>query len=579
MNDIRAEDITHPRHFPLSDYHRVLVIAPHPDDEVFGCGGLIAAAVKGQAMVTALVLTDVDSSTQAGSLAATRRSESLKAAAILGHTVEFAGLIDRPLRLDEQLISTLRESMDRLCPDLVLCPSLSDPHPDHQAVALAVMRLVGVYPHLSDLAFYEVNGGLTAVTHLLELTGQYTLKAAAMAAFASQEADQPYASRITARDHFRAFFLGLQAEAAEAFFLASIRQDGFLAVLPGLDPLFRHIQLNAAALPDDAPLVSVIVRTIGDVRLEAAIASVLAQSYRPVEIVVVAAHGQEMTFDAGHSIQPPLVRYITPNVPLNRPAAANAGLDGAYGHYAMFLDDDDLLLPDHIEKLVSALIAHPECRAANTGVRVQDDQGRTLKDYTQAVDQRRMLGANVVPIHAVLFDLRLVRDCGCRFDESLPKREDWDFWLQVLNHTPFIQVPGITAIYRYADRSELQSVDLDSGAMDPLRQKVMSKWRERLDPTCFSDSLGWFAMALDHSENVIAFERTKRQTEIGALEEIVHSERCRANQADERLAEYQLLREAEHQLLREAELELLRRTTWCWRIQHFMKRLLRRLRR
>jgi hypothetical protein len=456
------------------------------------------------------------------------------------------------------------------------------------------MRLVGAIPHLADLAFYEINGGLTAVTHLLDLTGQCALKAAAMAVFTSQEADQPYASRITARDHFRAFFLGPGAQAAEAFFLARLRQKGFLAILPGLDPLFRHIHLNAAALPDDAPLVSVIVRTIGDARLESAIASVLAQSYRPVEVIVVAAHAQNPLANFGHPIQASLVRCVIPAGPLNRPAAANAGLDSAGGRYAMFLDDDDLLLPDHVEKLVTTLQAHPECGAANTGVRVIDEQGCVLKEYSQKVDHRRMLGANVIPIHAVLFELKLVQDCGCRFDESLPKREDWDFWLQLMEQTQFVHVPGISGIYRYADRSGLQTEDIDSGAADPLRQKVMSKWRDRTDPDRLSEALGWFAAALDHSENVIAFERAKTQRSIAAMEDMVQAERNRVNQAEKQLADLELQRAAEVEsrraaelelrqtgeleLQRQAELELRRKTTWYLRAKLFWERSVRWLR-
>ena len=72
----------------------VLVLAPHPDDEVFGCGGSLLAHVENKVPVSVVVLTD-------GSLAgeaAQRIQESLAAAKVLGYgEPEFWHLPDRGL--------------------------------------------------------------------------------------------------------------------------------------------------------------------------------------------------------------------------------------------------------------------------------------------------------------------------------------------------------------------------------------------------------------------------------------------------------------------------------------------------
>src|SRR5947208_7699287 len=73
---------------------RLLVLAPHPDDEVIGCGGLLALHLAEGRKVHVVVATD---GAQAGD-AVQRRSESRAAVALLGDaTIEFLGYPDREL--------------------------------------------------------------------------------------------------------------------------------------------------------------------------------------------------------------------------------------------------------------------------------------------------------------------------------------------------------------------------------------------------------------------------------------------------------------------------------------------------
>ncbi|MEP6678883.1 MAG: hypothetical protein ABJB78_06255, partial [Betaproteobacteria bacterium] len=89
----------------------------------------------------------------------------------------------------------------------------------------------------------------------------------------------------------------------------------------------------------DAPCVSLIVRSMGRPCLADALASVALQRHRPLELIVVDATG------GAHPQLPPLplvdvhlpdlvdVRLLDLGRPLNRPAAANAGLAAARGEW------------------------------------------------------------------------------------------------------------------------------------------------------------------------------------------------------------------------------------------------------
>ncbi len=115
---------------------RVVVVAPHPDDEVLGCGGAAALlAAAGEEVVTVAV-TDGEASHLGRSAELRRRrpAESAAAAAVLGTTsatIHRLGLADGDVRPADvaAVVGPL------LGPgDLVLAPWVLDGHPDHEAV-------------------------------------------------------------------------------------------------------------------------------------------------------------------------------------------------------------------------------------------------------------------------------------------------------------------------------------------------------------------------------------------------------------------------------------------------------------
>lgn len=125
-----------------------LIVAPHPDDEILGCGGLVASASRPDA-IQVLVLTDGALSPPAAagdpSLPAMRREETLRALDALGVSgryVSFAGLPDGGLSNQaERLDRELYDAATRTSATDVFVPFRFDRHPDHQAAQAAGERL------------------------------------------------------------------------------------------------------------------------------------------------------------------------------------------------------------------------------------------------------------------------------------------------------------------------------------------------------------------------------------------------------------------------------------------------------
>jgi tetratricopeptide (TPR) repeat protein len=230
------------------------------------------------------------------------------------------------------------------------------------------------------------------------------------------------------------------------------------------------------ATMSDPALVSVITRTMGRPSLARSLFAVARQSYPAIEILVIDAAGR------GVPGLPPVdrtLRVISDGVPHGRSEAANLGLEHAQGRYLMLLDDDDEIAPKHVEGLVHAL-AQSSAEAAYSDAEAVDAKGEVVQVYARDYSRMRLHDENLFPPHAVLFSRRLV-EAGCRFEVALAVMEDWDFWLQLAEHTDFVRVPGITARY-YVEAGNSGAglgANRDAKAVDLAARRIADRWKSR----------------------------------------------------------------------------------------------------
>ena len=110
----------------------------------------------------------------------------------------------------------------------------------------------------------------------------------------------------------------------------------------------------------DKPLVSIIIPVYNcDCYLAEAVESVLTQTYRPIEIIVVDDGSNDRSADVARSFEDPEVRYFyQPNSGLS--AARNRGIRLARGSFFAFLDSDDTWLSEKLSLQMAALECDPE---------------------------------------------------------------------------------------------------------------------------------------------------------------------------------------------------------------------------
>lgn len=223
--------------------------------------------------------------------------------------------------------------------------------------------------------------------------------------------------------------------------------------------LFKHkIDLGAA----DLPMVSIITRTMEGRYwfLREAIASVLTQTYPNIQHIIVEdrTESAEEIVDAVRNTYGANIQYCR-STKGGRTAAGNVGLSAATGDLFLFLDDDDLLFPDHVETLVQTLMENPSCICAYSLawlVRTEVDEGaNTYRELSHEVvpshrlpyERGRLLVENVASIQSVMFRRIAYDKCG-GFHEDMDLLEDWNLWCRYSTLGDFAFSDKLTSIYR-----------------------------------------------------------------------------------------------------------------------------------
>jgi LmbE family N-acetylglucosaminyl deacetylase len=273
----------------------VLVLAPHPDDEVFGCGGALVRHVQAGCPVAVIVLTDGafgSTGVEKSRVIETREAESCAAAAVLDLPAPtFWRLPDRGLEYGEVLIGRVLDSIRSVGADLIYAPALTEMHPDHRALAMIAVEAVRRLGAGVRLAMYEVGVPLSPNV-LMDISDVASRKLAAMHCFASQLLVQSYDEHIVALNRFRTYTLPFKVRMAEAYCL----HDGAdLARKPLNVFASEYVRQSRLGLPlcgaHDFPLVSVVVRSMDSETLGDALDSISLQTYANIEVVVVNVKG------------------------------------------------------------------------------------------------------------------------------------------------------------------------------------------------------------------------------------------------------------------------------------------------
>ena len=248
----------------------------------------------------------------------------------------------------------------------------------------------------------------------------------------------------------------------------------------------------------DVPTVSVIIPTYNRADfLKEAIESVLAQTFRDVELLVIDDGSTDRTRDVLNGYGARLRPIFQANRGVS--SARNAGIRAAQGRYIALLDSDDLWLPKKLAAQIAVMEAQPDIPLCHTeeiwirrGVRV--NQMKKHQKHGGYIFPHCLPFCVISPSSALM--RRAVFDEVGYFDEALPACEDYDLWLRITKTHPvhFIETPLIikcgghddqlSRTHWGLDRFRIQSLEklLQAGGLTAeQRQQAADELRRKCD--------------------------------------------------------------------------------------------------
>ena len=230
------------------------------------------------------------------------------------------------------------------------------------------------------------------------------------------------------------------------------------------------------------PTVSVIIPTYNRAHLlRRAVQSVLNQSYKELEIIIVDDASIDTTPELVKGIDDERIVYLRHESNKGGSAARNTGIKHARGNYICFLDDDDFWLPKKLEKQHEMFEQSPDSVGIlYCGCRIiSEKQNKIIEDVYP--EFRGQVFSNLLSSCFICSPTVMVRktiiDETDGFDENLKSLQDWDMWLSLakLCHADFVD--EILAYYyiHSADRISFNILSKIDG-----KKMFMEKWKDDL---------------------------------------------------------------------------------------------------
>jgi LmbE family N-acetylglucosaminyl deacetylase len=204
----------------LSDHHKIMVLSPHPDDDVIGCGGIIRKAVQNGAEIKVVYLTDGrfgNSSYSEEELIRIRKNEALDGLRVLGcGDAVFFDNPDMGLQVDEKNVGRLHRLLEEFRPTAMFIPSFQEMPPDHQMTAHIAAHALKRFDSDVQCFGYEVWVPLIP-TILVDITDVIESKVEAIRQHRSQVAISDYSVKIKGLNSYRSMYASKGVEYCEAF--------------------------------------------------------------------------------------------------------------------------------------------------------------------------------------------------------------------------------------------------------------------------------------------------------------------------------------------------------------------------
>jgi len=190
--------------------------------------------------------------------------------------------------------------------------------------------------------------------------------------------------------------------------------------------------------------------------LNGAIQSITEQSYRDFEFLII----DDASTDGSNKIlekwrrQDSRIRIISHKVNRGLGYSLREGVIEARGDWIARMDDDDISVPDRLEKQVEFVRTYPETDVVGGWAIEIDEQGRQGRMRTHPIRHEeivRLIWTSPLQHSTVFFRRDAIRRTGS-YSATLRRRQDYDLWFRcVAGGLRFANIPEPLIYYRFTD--------------------------------------------------------------------------------------------------------------------------------
>lgn len=198
------------------------------------------------------------------------------------------------------------------------------------------------------------------------------------------------------------------------------------------------------------PLVSVVIPAFNAERyIASTLNSVLSQTHSNLQVIVVDDASSDGTAAILRSFADSRIEIITQSINSHHVAARNLALERAKGDYIAFLDNDDLWMPDKLEKQLSVMEAMPSCGVCFTWGQIIDENSnpqslddpdvRWLHNAFHEPHRKRgewmmrlLTAGNFMLNSSSLIRSAVVHKIGLQ-NLTLVQMHDFEYWVRILS--------------------------------------------------------------------------------------------------------------------------------------------------
>ena len=220
----------------------------------------------------------------------------------------------------------------------------------------------------------------------------------------------------------------------------------------------RNLKNAGQIAPGSAPLLSVVIPAFNvQDFIGPAIESVLSQSFRDMEVIIVDDGSTDTTSQVIAQFHDPRIRVIH-KLNGGLAAARNSGIREARGNYIALLDGDDIWFPGYAESHVVAMESDPHVGITHNYLayinETGEKTGQLLVTRKKSATLREMVIRNHPNGGQVVVRRKCFEEAGL-FNEALRACEDQEMWVRILHRTHYYPklIPTVLAGYRVRDSS------------------------------------------------------------------------------------------------------------------------------